>query len=76
MKVFLTGFGRSLFGSARDLLPIVLGIAFFQLLILQQPIPNPGGLVGFALVAFGVQADAVAKASDKETKYWKDDLLN
>ena len=27
-------------GSLRDLLPIILVIAFFQLFVLQQPIPN------------------------------------
>lgn len=31
---------RSLLDSARDLLPIVLVIAFFQFLVLRQPIPN------------------------------------
>lgn len=31
---------KSLTGSVKDLLPIILVIAFFQLLVLQQPIPN------------------------------------
>ncbi len=31
---------RSLFDSLRDLLPIILVITFFQLVVLQQPIPN------------------------------------
>ena len=35
-KVFL----KSLLGSFYDLLPIVLVIGFFQLVVLQQPIPN------------------------------------
>lgn len=31
---------KSLLGSLRDLLPIILVVSFFQLLIIQQPIPN------------------------------------
>jgi len=31
---------KSMVGSLRDLLPIIIVIAFFQLLVLQQPIPN------------------------------------
>lgn len=31
---------KSLTGSVKDLLPIILVFAFFQLLVLQQPIPN------------------------------------
>ena len=31
---------KSMMGSLRDLLPIILVIAFFQLFVLQQPIPN------------------------------------
>ena len=31
---------KSMTGSLRDLLPIIVVIAFFQLLVLQQPIPN------------------------------------
>lgn len=31
---------KSLTGSVKDLLPIIIVIAFFQLLVLQQPIPN------------------------------------
>ncbi len=41
--------------SARDLLPIVVVIAFFQLLILQQPIPNLGEiLLGALFVVIGL----------------------
>ncbi len=41
--------------SVRDLLPIVLVIAFFQLLVLQQPIPNLLDLlVGTVLVVLGL----------------------
>ncbi|MCB1860869.1 MAG: DUF1538 family protein, partial [Gammaproteobacteria bacterium] len=41
--------------SVRDLLPIIAVIAFFQLLILRQPIPDLGGLlVGTLLVVIGL----------------------
>jgi len=41
--------------SLRDLAPIVLVIAFFQLVVLQQPIPNLGQLLGgLALVVMGL----------------------
>jgi hypothetical protein len=32
--------GKSLLGSLRDLLPIILVVGFFQVVIIQQPIPN------------------------------------
>jgi hypothetical protein len=45
----------SLSDSSRDLLPIVLVIAFFQLAVLKQPIPNLGTiLVGSLLVLLGL----------------------
>jgi hypothetical protein len=55
MKKIVSGFIASLLGSARDLLPILLVIAFFQLVILQQPIPNISSLLtGFLLVMLGL----------------------
>jgi len=46
---------RFLSGSARDLTPIVLVIALFQLLVLRQPFPDLGrALFGLALVLFGL----------------------
>lgn len=46
---------RVLMESLRDLAPIVIVIAFFQLLVLQQPLPNPGGiLVGLVAVVVGL----------------------
>jgi len=42
----LHAFWLSLLNSARDLAPIVAVIAFFQLIILQQPIPNLNALLG------------------------------
>lgn len=45
----------SLADSTRDLLPIVMVIAFFQLVVLQQPIPNLGTiLIGSVLVLLGL----------------------
>ena len=45
----------ALFDSFRDLLPILVVIAFFQLVVLQQPIPNFGEIaVGIALVVIGL----------------------
>ncbi|MCW8846984.1 MAG: DUF1538 domain-containing protein [Gammaproteobacteria bacterium] len=46
---------RPLLESARDLTPIVLVIAFFELVVLQQPLPNLGEmLVGLLLVLAGL----------------------
>lgn len=45
----------SLAGSFRDLAPIILVVAFFQLVVLQQPIPNLNDiLIGTLLVALGL----------------------
>ena len=44
-----------LWQSTRDLLPIIVVIAFFQIFVLQKPIPNMGSLlVGTALVVLGL----------------------
>jgi len=46
---------RFLSGSARDLTPIVLVIALFQLLVLRQPFPDLGSvLIGLVLVLLGL----------------------
>lgn len=42
--------GKSLLDSLRDLAPIILVIAFFQMVVLQQPIPNLVGLLGGTLL--------------------------
>jgi len=39
-----------LLNSLRDLAPIILVITFFQLVVLQQPIPDLGGLLGGTLL--------------------------
>ncbi len=45
----------SLFDSLRDLLPIILVIGFFQLVVLQQPIPNFGEIaIGILFVVIGL----------------------
>ena len=48
-------FLKALLGSCKDLLPIILVIAFFQFAVLQQPMPNIGDiLVGLILVVLGL----------------------
>jgi hypothetical protein len=55
VKDFILPFLRSLLDSLRDLLPILLVISFFQLAILQQPIPNMGEMLyGTFLVVLGL----------------------
>jgi len=46
---------KFLIGSIRDLTPIIVVILFFQLVVLQQPLPNIGQLmVGVLFVLFGL----------------------
>ncbi|CAH6814241.1 Na(+), Li(+), K(+)/H(+) antiporter subunit A [Vibrio chagasii] len=46
---------RAMLGSLRDLLPIVAVIAFFQLVVLQEPLPHLLSiLAGLVLVVFGL----------------------
>ncbi len=48
-------FLKALIGSCKDLLPIVLVIAFFQFAVLQKPMPNVGDiLIGLMLVVLGL----------------------
>lgn len=55
MKLSKSGLAKSFLDSIRDLLPILIVIAFFQLVVLQQPIPNFGKLVyGTLLVVVGL----------------------
>ena len=45
----------SILSSARDLLPIVLVVAFFQLVVIQQPFPDLARVItGFLLVTIGL----------------------
>ncbi len=55
VKKIVLHLGKSLLESARDLLPIVGVISFFQLFILQQPIPDLLNLAsGILLVVIGL----------------------
>ncbi|MFW5450123.1 MAG: DUF1538 family protein [Methylophagaceae bacterium] len=55
MKAQFSIFLRYFFSSARDLASIIAVIAFFQLVVLQQPIPNIGQiLMGVLLVMLGL----------------------
>jgi len=46
---------HSMLGSVRDLAPVLLVVLFFQLLVLQQPLPDVGRvLVGVFLVLLGL----------------------
>lgn len=46
---------RSLIDSMRDLAPIIVVIAFFQLVVLQQPFPAPGQIfIGLIAVVVGL----------------------
>jgi len=55
MKAQLFTLIKTLTASTRDLLPIILVIAFFQLLILRQPIPHFGQIItGLILVILGL----------------------
>jgi hypothetical protein len=49
------GFGKSLLGSFRDLLPILAVIGFFQAVVVQQPLANVGSIMfGLVLVVVGL----------------------
>ena len=51
----LSVLARRIAGALRDLAPIILVIAFFQIVVLQQPFPNLGGvLVGLLCVIAGL----------------------
>lgn len=51
----LAGFGRALLGSLRDLLPIIVVIAAFQLLVFRQPLENFASVAaGLGLVVLGL----------------------
>lgn len=55
MKRQLKNIILPLWQSTQDLLPIIIVIAFFQLVVLQKPIPNMGQLfIGTGLVVLGL----------------------
>lgn len=63
MKKPLKHFAKTLLESVKDLAPVILVIALFQLVILQQPMPNLGNLLsgvvfillGLTLFVYGLQ---------------------
>ena len=50
MTVLVNQFLKSLLQSFKDLLPIILVIGFFQLVVLQQPVPNLGRILAGGLM--------------------------
>lgn len=55
MNQSLKALARSLLGSLRDLLPVILVVMFFQLAVLQQPLPNLDQLLlGTFLLVLGL----------------------
>lgn len=55
MKGLVTALLRRLFNAVRDLAPIIIVIAFFQIVVLQQPFPNLGSvIVGLVCVVLGL----------------------
>ncbi len=55
MNKSLLAFIGAMFGSLRDLMPIILVIAFFQMFVLQQPIEHVGTLItGVFFVLLGL----------------------
>ena len=55
MKKALLQFLKTMLSSARDLAPIALVIAFFQIFVLQQPIPNfEAMIIGSIFVVVGL----------------------
>ena len=73
---------RRIAGALRDLAPIILVIAFFQIVVLQQPFPNLGSVVvgllcvvaGLTLFIQGLESglfplgEAIAEAFARKTK--------
>jgi hypothetical protein len=55
VKASITRLSGIVIGSLKDLAPILLVVAFFQLVVLQQPFPNLlDMLIGVVLVLFGL----------------------
>lgn len=84
MRKPLLGFLRLLADAARDLAPIVLVIAFFQIVVLRQPFPDLAGIavglacvmVGLALFVQGLEmglfpiGEAMAQAMARKGSLW------
>ena len=55
MSPAIRAISKTLLESFRDLLPIVAVVMFFQLIVLQQPLPDVAGLIsGLLLIVFGL----------------------
>jgi hypothetical protein len=55
MKAFIKSIARALFDSGKDLFPIILVVGVFQVVVLQQPVPELGRmLAGLLLVLLGL----------------------
>ncbi len=55
MKRSLRAFLASVLGSVRDLLPIVLVVAFFQIVVIQQPLDNVADIfIGIVFIVLGL----------------------
>ncbi|WP_445353981.1 DUF1538 family protein [Natronospira bacteriovora] len=55
MKAFRQGIARSLLQSSRDILPIVAVVAFFQLIVIGEPLPDALALLqGMLFVILGL----------------------
>ena len=55
MKVIISDLLRSLLDSIRDLTPVIVVIAVFQIFIIKQPVPNIAGLLsGLLMVIVGL----------------------
>jgi hypothetical protein len=55
MLANLASLGRLILATLRDLAPIILVIGFFQIVVLQQPVPNLGEILGgLGLVMLGL----------------------
>jgi hypothetical protein len=55
LNTSLKALARPLIGSLRDLLPVIMVVVFFQLVVLQQPLPNLAQLLsGVLLVVLGL----------------------
>jgi len=52
---FVISFGRMIAATSRDIAPVVLVVAFFQLVVLRQPFPNLENVIaGLILVMIGL----------------------
>ena len=55
MLANLSSFGRLILGTLKDLTPIILVVAFFQLAVLRQPFPDLGEVLGgLVMVTLGL----------------------